>query len=726
MTARIGSFCFRHRWLVLGAWLLILAVGVPAAGVVLANLNGDSRAYAPESVQAYQVLGDETQVGDGMVALIEGVDPAAAATLAALAGASSDIRGYANVATVDDPAPATDGSGLALRVTLTVLHDSAVERQTVEQVTERLRDIAADLPGATVRVGGGAVLQSQVNEVVAQDLSNAELRGLPLTFLVLIVVFGGLVAAGVPLLATLVTLFGGFGVLLGFSQLVELDQNVVTVVTLLSLGLSIDYGLLLLARYREELVPAYRAALAAGQRRIDRAERAAALHRAWGTAGRTIMFSGLIVAAALCGLLTVQIRDLQAMAAGGISAALVAVMVALTFTAAIVSAFGGAIHPSRRLLRRAQNGADRSETGFFAALVRFTQRRPALVALLTVAALLAAGSPLLRMNLTMPGLNGLPSQIESVGVAEDLAARYGESSRLSVQVVARTDPATLDAWAARWADDPEVLRVEPARAVAPELSIVTLALHGTEVDATARALVDRVRADRPQGSQSWVTGQAAILVDVLGTLGSSLPWAVLVTVAAMLVLLFLMTGSIIVPLKAIVMGVVSLGASFGVLVLLFQDGWLVDPLATLTTGGLSPFVMAVVFAFAFGLSMDYEVFLLGRIKEYVDAGEDTDTAVRRGLQHTGRIITTAALLMLIVFGAFGFAEISDIEQIGVGLFVAVLVDATIVRCLLVPATMTLLGRWNWWAPAPLRALHRRLGLSESGQAGAVRTDAVPA
>jgi RND superfamily putative drug exporter len=204
-----------------------------------------------------------------------------------------------------------------------------------------------------------------------------------------------------------------------------------------------------------------------------------------------------------------------------------------------------------------------------------------------------------------------------------------------------------------------------------------------------------------------------MLVDVLGSLRTSLPWAAAVTVLAMFVLLFLMTGSIVVPLKAIVMGALSLGASFGVLVVLFQEGWFADQLNTLTVGGLSPFVMAIVFGFAFGLSMDYEVFLLGRVKEYVDAGHDTDTAVRLGLQHTGRIITTAALCMLIVFGAFGLAEISDIEQIGVGLFVAVLVDATLVRCLLVPATMTLLGRWNWWAPAPLRRLYGRFGMSES-------------
>jgi putative drug exporter of the RND superfamily len=723
MTARIGTFCYRHRWLVLFAWLLILVGGVASAGVVLDNLDPDDRDYAPESIQAYQVLDDSSEIGQRVIALVEGVDLTAPQTRDAIERASTEISGFANVATVDEPVPAVDGSGLAVPVTLDRLTDSDTERAATDQVAQRLRAIADDLPGSTVRIGGGAVMQPEINEVVGNDLSSAELRGLPLTLVVLVFVFGGLVAAGVPLLATVVTLFGGFAVLLGFSQFVQLDQNVVTVVSLLSLGLSIDYGLLLLARYREELVPAYRSALAGGSRTVDRRARADALARAWGTAGRTIMFSGLIVAGALCGLLAIQIRDLQAMAAAGISAALVAVTVALTFTAALVSIFGRAIRPSRRAVRKAGEAAVAAagaaeETGFFAGLARFTQRWPVPIALVTVAGLLVAGYPLLRMKVELTGLEGLPPSIESVAVANDLSTRYGQSSDPAVQVVARTTVESLETWANRWRTDPAVLRVEPAVAAGPNLSVITLAVRGDEQGEAAQGLVQRVRADRPAGAESWVTGQAAMLVDVLASLRSSLPAAIAVTVLAMFVLLFLMTGSVVVPLKAIVMGVVSLGATFGVLVLLFQDGWLAGPLDTLTTGGLNPFVMSIVFAFAFGLSMDYEVFLLGRIKEYVDAGYDTDRAVRRGLQHTGRIITTAALLMLIVFGAFGFASISDIEQIGVGLFVGVLVDATIVRCLLVPATMTLLGRWNWWAPAPLRRLHRRFGLREHVAAAA--------
>ncbi len=283
----------------------------------------------------------------------------------------------------------------------------------------------------------------------------------------------------------------------------------------------------------------------------------------------------------------------------------------------------------------------------------------------------------------------------------------------AVVVVARTDPASLDAWATRWTGVAGVSRVAPAEQVGPGLSVVNIDVAGDPEGATARALVDRARADRPGGGQSWVTGDAAFLNDLLGLLGERLPFAVGVTVLAMVVLLFAMTGSLVVPLKAVVMNVVSLGATFGVMSAVFEHGFLAKQLGLITVAGLNPFVVVIVFAFAFGLSMDYEVFLLGRIKEYVDRGLETDHAVRRGLQNSGRIITSAALLMVIVFGAFGLARTGTIQQVGIGLAVAVAVDATIVRCVLVPATMTLLGRFNWWAPAWLSRLHARVGPRET-------------
>ena len=714
MTSRIGRFCFRYRWWVLAAWFFLFIAGVLAAGQVLEGLGAVEQRYAPESVRAGQVLDEAGGRGGEIVALVEGVDPRAQATRDAVARATADVRGIAGVAEVSDPVRATDGTGAALQVTLSNLEDDA-EDMALQQVNDRLRRLGDDLPGATVRLGGGEMLSRDVSQAVQDDLITAELRSLPLTAIVLVFVFGGLVVAGVPLLATLATTAGAFGVLFGFSQVVQLDGNVVTVVTLLALGLSVDYGLLLVARYREELLPDYQKAVAAGVRRIDRSRRAAALTRAWGTAGRTIIFSALTVAAALSGLLLLRITSLQAMAAAGISVALVAMVAALTLTAALLGAVGRWVRPSRRSLRRAEAAArdgDDTERGFFARLARFTQRWPVLVTLGTAAALLATGAPLLGATIKLPLLEGMPRSIESVAVADDLSSRYGRTAQPAVTVVARTDPADLDAWAARWRTDAEVIRVEPARPAGPNLATVVLAVRGDAQGEGAQALVQRVRADRPPGVESWVTGSAAVLVDMLATLRAGLPWAILVTLAAMAALLFLMTGSVVMPLKAIAMAIVSLGATFGVLVVVFQHGWFSGLLDTHTVGGLSPFVLGLVFAFAFGLSMDYEVFLLSRVKEYVDSGQETDAAVRRGLQHTGRVITSAALLMLVVFACFGAAKVGDIEEVGIGLFVAVLVDATIVRCLLVPATMSLLGRWNWWTPRPLRRLYDRYGLRE--------------
>jgi putative drug exporter of the RND superfamily len=716
MASRIGRFCFRYRWWVLAAWFFLFITGVLAAGQVLEGLGAVEQRYAPESVRAGQVLDEAGNRGGEIVALVEGVDPRAQGVRDAVARATADVLGIAGVAEVDDPVVATDGTGTALQVTLSNLDDDA-EDTAVLQVSERLRRLADEVPGATVRLGGGEVLNSDVSHAVQDDLSTAELRSLPLTAIVLVFVFGGLIVAGVPLLATLVSTAGAFAVLFGFSQVVQLDSNVVTVVTLLSLGLSVDYGLLLVARYREELVPEYQKARTAGTRRPDRSHLAAALTRAWGTAGRTIMFSALTVAAALSGLLLLRITSLQAMAAAGISVALVAMVAALTFTAAMLGTVGRWTRPSRRSLRQATEAAARgddedAERGFFARLARFTQRWPVLLTLGVTAALLAAGAPLLGATIKLPLLEGMPRSIESVAVADDLSTRYGRSAQPAVTVVARTDQATLDTWAARWRSDAEVIRVEPARPAGPNLATVVLAVRGDAQGQGAQALVQRVRADRPPSVESWVTGSAAVLVDMLATLRAGLPWAILVTLVAMVALLFVMTGSVVVPLKAIAMAVVSLGATFGVLVGVFQHGWLSGLLDTQTIGGLSPFVLGLVFAFAFGLSMDYEVFLLSRVKEYVDRGQQTDAAVRRGLQHTGRVITSAALLMLVVFACFGAAKVGDIEEVGIGLFVAVLVDATIVRCLLVPATMSLLGRWNWWAPRPLRRLYDRYGLRE--------------
>lgn len=673
-------------------WLALLVGGGAAIGPVFDSIGDTKPPVGLESVTASQVVKEGGDRGIQIIGLVEGVDPASATVTGAVDRASADLRGTTGVLEVGRPIVAKDSRGLALPVTLTKMQMK--DRSTATNlVRARLARLATELPGSTVEAGGDLV-NGEANDAVQEDLARAEILSLPVTLVVLVFVFGGVLAAGLPVLASLATIAGAFALLLGFSKFVDLDNNVVTVVTLLGLALAIDYGLLLVARYREEL--------AAGH------DRETAVARTWGTAGRTILFSALTVAGALTGLLVFDVPRLQALGAAGISTALMGMVAALTLTPALLGPLGRWVKPSRR-----RKAAATTEAGFFAGLARFTQRRPLLIAAGTTIGLLVVALPLLSMTVKLPGMEGLPRTLPSVRVADAMGERYGLSAAPAVRVVARADQATLNAWAGRWQQDREVVRVEPARAAGPNLSTVAIAVRGDSQGDAAQDLVRRIRADRPAGIESWVGGDAAILLDTLGRLVDGLPWAVGVMLATMFVLLFLMTGSVVIPVKAIVLNGLSLAATFGVLLLVFQDGHLSGPLDTLTVGGLSPFVIAIVAAFGFGLSMDYELFLLGRIKEYRDAGEDDDSAVRHGLQRSGGIITSAAVLMLIVFGCFAAARVGDIEQIGLGLFVAVLIDATVVRCLLVPAVMTLLGRAAWWAPGPLRRLHDRVGISES-------------
>ncbi|MFF5225930.1 MMPL family transporter [Dactylosporangium sp. NPDC000521] len=695
--AGLGGWCFRRRWWVLGVWLVAVVGGVLAAGPLLDALSEtNSVRKKVESIEAYDLIGTAEDSSGQVVGLVDAVDPKAADVRAAVDAAAGRLRGVEHVRKVEATAVSADGRALLVVATLEKV-DKPTRNAAVDKVEAELDRLGGELrAGAAVRVGGSATISRDAGRTLDEDRSRAELLSLPLTLVVLVIVFGGLIAAGVPVLAAVVSVAAVFPVLYAFTTVTDVDSNALTVASLLGLGLSVDYGLLLVARYREELAAGFPPEEAIG--------------RAWATAGRTIFFSALTVAAALAGLLAFSVRQLTALGAAGVSIALVAMLVSLTFTAALIGLARKRLKPARQ---KAATHGDEAGRGFFAALAALVQRRAAVVAVVTAALLLAAGLPLLSATVKLPGLEGFPRSVESVRVADELKTRFGRSFAPTVTVVARTGAAELDAYAARWSGDPAVGKVQPAKPVGAGLAAVELTLRGGAQDDAAQELVRRLRADRPAGVQSWVTGDAAVLVDLVGLIIDDLPLALGITLTAMLVLLFAMTGSLVVPVKAILANVVSLGATLGVMVAVFEHGRLAGVLGTLTVGGLDPFVVVILFAFAFALSMDYEVFLLGRIKEYVDGGDDTDTAVRRGLQHTGRVITSAALLMVIVFGCFAAAQMGSIEQIGVGLTTAVLIDATVVRCLLVPATMTLLGRWNWWAPGPLRRLHRRIGLRET-------------
>ena len=722
--------------LIVIVWLVLTVAGFAAAtGVfgegLFARLNAGEATVSSESSQGRDILNSASTVGPSVSLLMQGAgvtDPALAEPLAA---ARSDLLAIPGMATVVDalsvpggptsPAgralTAKDGNGFLVSATLQPDLAKAVQDASLAAAQDRLKTLSAQVSaavaGASGHVGGGTLLFDAITGQVEKDLVRGELIALPVSLLVMVLVFGGFLAAGMPIAGAIASIGGALAVLLGFSYLIDLDAAVVNVVTVLGLGLCIDYGLLIVSRYREEL----RTRLAERSTRSTRAARTGALEATMATAGRTVLFSGVTVAISLSGLLLFEARILRAVGAAGVSVVVIALLVALTLVPALLALAGARmIRPGllRRIpgLKKATNrfGDVAPEEGFFSRLARWTQRRPWLVVggVLLILGVLAA--PVLRLELRSSGAQLLPPSAPDRQFFDTLAEQYPASGIPTVQVVGQTTPEQMASLAQHISGLPGVELVAPPRAVGDTHAVVNVFMADPDQgSADAKAVVEDVRANRP-GYPTWVTGQTAALTDFTHALATQAPAAITVVVLATFVLLFLLTGSILVPIKALLINIVSLGASLGVLVWVFQDGNGEALLGFKSTGGIETIIPILVIALGFGLAMDYEVFLLSRIKEFRDKGMTNDDAVVAGLQRSGRIITSAALIVVLVFSGFVAGELLVIKQTGVALAVAVAIDATLVRCLLVPATMTLLGEWNWWAPAPLRTLHDRLGL----------------
>jgi RND superfamily putative drug exporter len=693
--AAIGRYCFRHRRAVALAWVLTVILGFVGGGQVFSKLSSARGSSSAESVRGYHLLQDSAPYGSRVLALVDRAPVADPAVRQAITTAADAVRKLPGVGRVVDPYStplpdlrATDGRASLIAVDLRKDLSTAAENGAVDRVEQALRQIPTAAPGATVRFGGNLLLNREINEQVQRDTSLGEYVALPITLVVMIVIFGGFVAAGIPFLGAIASVAGALLSLLGFSYLVDLDSNVVPVTTVLGLGLSIDYALLIVSRYREE--------------RGAGLDPAAAVERTSATAGRTITFSALTVATSLSGLFLFDSPIYRAIAAAGVSVVLIALIAGLTLVPALLGLFGRGIRvPSEPV----------PDDGFFARLARGVQGRRWLVGTGVAALLLLAGAPFLHARYENGGVNLLPASFQSRQVADVVAARFPGSGTEPVTVVARSDAIALTAYARQVAALSGVAQVGTPQQRGPGVASLDVVPTGASQGPTAQRLVTELRATSA-GVPTYVTGDAAFLVDFKGEIAARMPWALGFIAAVTFVLLFLMTGSVLVPVKALVMNVLSLGTSFGALVLVFQDGHLSGLLGFDSPGALETWVPVIVFVFAFGLSMDYEVFLLARVKELYDAGLPNDRAVVLGLQRSGRIITSAALLVVIVFAGFGAGKMLGIKQMGLALALAVLVDATLVRCLLVPATMTLLGDRNWWAPGPLRRLHDQIGLRE--------------
>ena len=723
MFDRLGHMVYRGRRWVLAAAAAVLVLGVTwGTGVFGAMTSSGFEDPGSESAAATaRIESTVGRPGADVVVLYRFhgrpvSDPAFRAAVEEHVAALPD-RLVRSVTTAWSEGPAAS-SGLVSangRATYAVVGLVGTGDDEVMDAYEELEPALRDAPpGLDVRLGGTAAIASDITTQVSEDIAKAEQLSMPILLVLLVVIFGGLTAASLPLAIGGLAILGSFTLLRVLTLVTDVSVFSINIVTMLGLGLAIDYALFVVSRFREE-------------RRLPGATTESALARTMATAGRTVAFSGVTVAVALASLLFFPQTFLRSMGFGGMAAVLVAMLGALTVLPALLAVLGHRVDSLRvpglsRLRRRPARGEDH---GAWSRLAHSVMRRPVVYVAVIVPLLLLAGLPFLRVAFGGVDHRALPVGSESRTVSETLIDDFPGGGITTIDAVVdfadgSVDGAALQSYAGRLDDLPGVTSATVS-AQDGGTAVVSVRYDAEGIGPEARELVGDVRAvPAPAGADVLVGGRAADLRDLLASLGSTLPWMGLFVLGSTMLLLFLAFGSVVLPVKAVLMNVLSLSASFGALVWIFQDGNVSGLLGFESTGAIEATQPILMLALAFGLSMDYEVFLLSRIREQWDATGDNTAAVATGLQRTGRIITSAALLLVVVIGAFATSGIVFIKMIGVGMIIAILVDATVVRALLVPATMRLLGRWNWWAPAPLARFWERHGIREdTGEATVV-------
>jgi RND superfamily putative drug exporter len=706
MLTRLGRFTVRRRRLVLSLTALFVVaaavLGTRAFGVLQGGGFDDP---SSESARAASLVDHRFADADPDVVLVvrgrdAGVDDQAvrdaAATVVAEARQVPGVDHLVSYWDAGSPKEMRSDDGRSALVLVSATGDD----DAVEETVDALRTVADRAPpSVSVAVGGADASGLDITSTVQEDLGRAELIAVPITLLLLLVVFGGLVAAALPLAVGAIAVLGTFLSLYVLGSVTDVSIVAINLTTALGLGLAIDYSLFIVSRYREEL----RAGRSVGD----------AVVRAVETAGRTVTISALTVAVSLAALLVFPQYFLRSFAYAGIAVVLLAMVAAVVTLPALLAVIGTRIDSLHVLPRRAPKP---DHTGFWYRNTRRVMRRPLPIAIGVIVVLLALGAPFLRVRFGTPDDRVLPesapSRIANEQLRTDFSGNAGESFPIVIEGAA--DRASVDRLAADIARLPGVARVDGPHtgtdavrlAVVPSIEMVS---------SRGEALVRDVRAvDTPL--HVAVGGEAAELVDTKASIADRLPLALAMIAIATAVLLFLLSGSVLVPVKALVLNALSLTATFGAMVWIFQDGHLSGLFGFTATGALDTTTPILMFCIAFGLSMDYEVFMLSRIKEEHDRTGDNDEAVAVGVERTGRIVTFAALLLSVTFFAFATSNVSFITMFGFGLGLAVVMDAFVIRGTLVPAFMKLAGEANWWAPRRLRRLHRRFGIREHGSA----------
>ncbi len=699
MLDALAALVTRRRWAV----VILSVLAFAAAGAIGGGVADKLQPYGADDPNTESVRADDRLEAAGyeetdVVALVRDVDvttPAGRHRVEQVAGRLAADPGVSRVSsyldTGSDAFVSRGGDATYLAASLRTKDDG-----TRQDVANRLVDELDGEPGVTV--GGPAVANAQVNEQVQEDLRRAELYAFPILFLLSLLFFRGLVAALLPLLVGGLAIVGTFLMLTVASELTSVSIFALNLITGLGLGLAIDYSLFMVSRYREEI--------ARSGPGLD------AMKRTLGTAGRTVMFSSLTVAGALAGLLVFPQRFLYSMGLGGSLVALIAAAIALVVLPAILALLGDRVNAlaPRSVQRSAEREARGEQRGFWYRLSGVVMRMPGRIAIATAALLIVLGLPFWSIQLTSVDAGVLPSSASAYRVDHALRTEFPPYRDTPVQLAVEGGSSTAARVARQTATMDGVASVSEPRQLDGGVWVVEAVPATDPLGERSQALVDKLRAEH---DDALVTGRTASFVDLKASLVDHLPLVLAIVAAVTIAVLFVMTGSLVLPIKQLLMNALGLSAVFGILVLVFQDGRFESLLGYTSQGALEPNQLLLLFAVVFGLSTDYGVFLLSRIKEARDSGASDSEAVSIGLQRTGRIVTAAALLFAIAIGAFVTSEIVFIKQLGLGTAIAVLIDASIIRALLVPSLMQLLGRWNWWAPAPLRRLHERIRVSEA-------------
>ncbi|MFD6990795.1 MMPL family transporter [Streptomyces sp. NPDC059943] len=702
---------------------LLVALVITALAVVAGSGVGDRMGSggwedpAASSTYATQALEREFPASQPNLLLLvdagdKGVDdPAVAAEAERLTerlAAEEGVVGVGSYWQTRSPALRAEDGGEAL-IAARIVGKEKEAGETLERIAPEFRGAQGPVE---VSVGGPVAVRHEMQAIIQEDLLRAELIALPVTLVLLVMVFGSAIAALLPLGIGIVAILGTNAVLRGITEITDVSVFAQNLTTALGLGLAVDYALFIVRRFREEL--------AEGAQVRD------AVGTTLRTAGRTVLFSALTVAVSLAAMMVFPQYFLRSFAYAGIAVVLLAAAAALILLPAALMLLGHRVNSLdlRRLFRRRRSapgdgGAAGSRPagpagsgGGWGRTATLVMRRAPLFAVATATGLVLLGLPFLGVKFGTADHRQLPSSAEARVVQEDIRGGFPGSPGGGLEVLGEGGATSAEYadYRDRVAALPDVERID-GPVVSGDHAYFTVLPRGEAVGQDAQRLVGELRAE-PAAFDTSVTGTAAVLVDSKDAIADRLPLAVGIIVVVTLLLVFLLTGSVLIPIQAVALNALSLTAMFGAVVWVFQDGNLSGLLGFTSTGDIETTLPVLMFCVAFGLSMDYGVFLISRIKEEYDRGGDHEHAVVFGLQRTGGLITAAAVILAVVMVAIGTSRVTNTKMLGLGIALAVVMDAMVVRSLLVPAVMKLTGKATWWAPGPLRRFHERFGVSE--------------